>query len=168
MTPDQSKPQDTTKMTFKQVRHLKRQAEAMRVAQVKKKYKRLENIRHQEEQARLRKERADLKANTPVKLKVSLPTTGKSKPLKSKKKYRKQYLKYIEGPIWRKLRNQILDECGCICTKCNKEFERPMLHVHHMTYKRLFNEEKTDLMVLCKFCHKAVHRMPRLNNPYFI
>lgn len=92
---------------------------------------------------------------------------GKKKTKKISRK-KDEYRKYLDSAEWKLLRNSILKERGCVCEKCKVTNNRWNLHIHHMTYKRLFNELKADLLVLCATCHKEVHKMPRKNNPYFI
>lgn len=87
---------------------------------------------------------------------------------KTKSAKRANYERYLDSDAWKALRREILLERGCVCQKCKFRKESRVLHIHHMTYKRLFNELKTDLMVLCISCHRDVHKMPRRNNPYFI
>lgn len=107
------------------------------------------------------------KKNKSKKTKVVITTRlGEKKQVSAKKK---AYLEYIDSQKWKNLRNEILAERGLVCQKCNiRKPHSGLLNVHHMTYERLFNELKTDLLVLCIPCHKEVHRMPRKNNPYFI
>lgn len=31
------------------------------------------------------------------------------------------------------------------------------LHIHHLTYERLFREEPKDLMIICAICHMKEH-----------
>ena len=38
--------------------------------------------------------------------------------------------------------------------------------LHHITYKNLGNEEKSELMILCVECHRLVHNLIRLY-PFF-
>lgn len=40
------------------------------------------------------------------------------------------------------------------CEVCGKDWD---LHVHHLTYRDIGQEEPTDLVVLCRQCHRAVH-----------
>ena len=51
-----------------------------------------------------------------------------------------------------------MDKCSvaeykcCVCGNLND------LEVHHKTYKRLGREKLSDLVLLCKYCHKELHR----------
>ena len=66
----------------------------------------------------------------------------------------KEYLAYIESPIWKELRETVLERDNCRCTKCG---HKNQLQAHHVTYERLFNEEINDLVTLCKHCHEEAH-----------
>lgn len=82
---------------------------------------------------------------------------------------RDKYIHYIsKSSQWKRLREEIIDDRGCICERCKLPNSAKNLHVHHMTYIRLFNELKSDLALLCVECHEYVHSISRKNNPYFI
>jgi hypothetical protein len=64
------------------------------------------------------------------------------------------YRLYLDSKKWKYKRKRIKRRDGWRCHVCgNKEF----LHVHHLTYDNLFNERKSDLVTLCKDCHKELH-----------
>lgn len=73
----------------------------------------------------------------------------------SKGKTRKEvYYEYLKSRRWKIKRNRALKRAGykcqvCACTK--------NLQVHHNTYKHIFHEHKTDLVVLCRKCHTTFH-----------
>ena len=71
-----------------------------------------------------------------------------------KKRLSHGYLKYLKSPIWKELRDTVCERDNQRCTKCDKKGE---LHVHHLTYERLFDEELEDLITLCKLCHEEAH-----------
>lgn len=72
-----------------------------------------------------------------------------------------RYLEYLESAEWKKKAKKRIEidkgrcqMCGCRGTNFNK------LHIHHLTYHNIFNEDPyTDLVCLCDICHQAVHRM---------
>ena len=64
------------------------------------------------------------------------------------------YLDYLASEKWKKLRDKVVDRDGNKCTKCSNTTN---LHVHHLTYDRVGNEELTDLITLCKACHENEH-----------
>jgi len=54
---------------------------------------------------------------------------------------------------WRKLRQRIIERDGC-CVMCGLERS---LHVHHINEDRTLNSY-CNLVTLCKYCHRAVHK----------
>lgn len=61
------------------------------------------------------------------------------------------YFSYIHSSEWVNKSRQLKSEVAR-CQLCNRN-SLP-LHTHHNTYKRLGNEAKRDLVVLCEECHK--------------
>jgi len=78
------------------------------------------------------------------------------------------YATYLQSEAWSNKREQklILSYRKCAVCGTNKH-----LHIHHLTYERIFREEMDDLMVLCRVHHEAVEEMikkgviPRIGNP---
>jgi 5-methylcytosine-specific restriction endonuclease McrA len=68
-----------------------------------------------------------------------------------------EYLRYIHSPEWKKLRSQIIKRDGKKCRHCGVNTK---LQVHHLTYKRFGHEEPSDLITLCKDCHRIEHDLP--------
>jgi hypothetical protein len=64
------------------------------------------------------------------------------------------YITYLKSDKWKKIRNAVVARDGNKCTKCSSTDN---LHVHHLTYDRVGEEELTDLITLCKDCHEATH-----------
>jgi 5-methylcytosine-specific restriction endonuclease McrA len=64
-----------------------------------------------------------------------------------------EYSKYLKSKEWLSIRLDILT----IRPKCERCGSKKSLEVHHLTYKRIFNEEPEDLEVLCKGCHYKEH-----------
>lgn len=62
------------------------------------------------------------------------------------------YHDYLTSYDWQYKRNKriAIDQK---CQICGRPFN---LHVHHMTYKNVPDERTTDLITLCKFCHRKV------------
>ena len=72
------------------------------------------------------------------------------------------YLWYRASPSWQERRKSILQRANYICERCRK---RPATEVHHLTYKRVFNEDPADLIALCRPCHAEIHwRQPANDN----
>lgn len=65
-----------------------------------------------------------------------------------------KYKKYLLSKEWAQLKVDLFDYRGRICEKCSSKYN---LHVHHLTYKNIFNEEPEDLIILCDKCHKTAH-----------
>jgi len=77
-----------------------------------------------------------------------------------------KWLEYIDSKEWKSIRNRriIIDESKCVLCKKNHR-----LNVHHLTYKRMYQEHLFDLITLCCNCHRAVHRWdPPKNTPCFV
>lgn len=66
-----------------------------------------------------------------------------------------RYLQYIHSQEWQEKRSQVFSERWYKCEKCGSEKN---LHVHHWTYKRIFNEDLSDLFVFCNTCHDDFHK----------
>lgn len=65
------------------------------------------------------------------------------------------YKAYLMSKDWERLRNQKLSAVGSTCQICNSPDN---LHIHHRTYKRIYNERLNDLTVLCGSCHLLFHQ----------
>ncbi len=66
-----------------------------------------------------------------------------------------KYKQYLKSADWQKMKNRVRGYGGKQCYFCGK---KKNLHLHHKTYKRLFNENyKTDLFFLCAKHHLLVH-----------
>lgn len=68
----------------------------------------------------------------------------------------KEYLIYLKSAEWKLKRKQLFNERGKKCERCGATKK---LQVHHVTYKRIFNEALEDLEVLCKPCHQKEHNI---------
>lgn len=64
------------------------------------------------------------------------------------------YRDYLHSRWWYFKRNQKLDSVNRRCARCRS---RKNLEVHHLHYRTLWHERHTDLEVLCRTCHEAVH-----------
>ena len=64
------------------------------------------------------------------------------------------YKDYLESPQWQRKRSERLAIDRKQCVLCG---ELNNLHVHHVTYERLFHEKMSDLMTVCKSCHEVLH-----------
>lgn len=65
------------------------------------------------------------------------------------------YREYLKTDHWQFLRRRLLDRAGRTCRCCYAE--NVLLDVHHLSYGRLGREPESDLVVICRPCHKMVH-----------
>lgn len=68
------------------------------------------------------------------------------------------YKHYLQSTHWRQLSRRKKQESNYTCEICHHKGE---IHVHHKTYERLGRELLSDLMSLCKYCHKIIHKKVR-------
>lgn len=64
------------------------------------------------------------------------------------------YQEYLLSDLWRSRRSQAIRDAGYHCEQCGSMVR---LQIHHLDYRRLGNENKEDLVVLCEKCHKNRH-----------
>ena len=57
---------------------------------------------------------------------------------------------------WREIRQAILERDGYLCRICGDDAGEHSLEVHHINYNRA-NNSSTNLVTLCRSCHKAIH-----------
>lgn len=62
---------------------------------------------------------------------------------------------YLKSPKWNTLRKAILKRDNYTCQSCG--VSGVPLDVHHITYSRLLNEHPSDLVSVCRNCHKSIH-----------
>lgn len=67
----------------------------------------------------------------------------------------------MASPDWQAKRARALKKHGRICKACGST--ELGLHVHHHTYDRFSHERLDDLVILCKPCHDAVHKLHNRN-----
>jgi hypothetical protein len=65
-----------------------------------------------------------------------------------------EYDAYLSTPEWHEKREKALARDRYLCQGC---LERQAVHVHHLTYQRLFHELICDLVSLCMECHQLCH-----------
>lgn len=71
-----------------------------------------------------------------------------------------KYNLYLESDKWKQIRRKILERDGYKCRICGTNYN---LRIHHLTYKRLYNENEEDLITVCESCHKAYHELDRMS-----
>ena len=73
-----------------------------------------------------------------------------------RKEYIDKYRQYLASPEWKEIRRQIWGRCEGWCESCGDELKAGWAP-HHLTYDRIFHEDLTDLIALCRGCHQAKH-----------
>ena len=66
------------------------------------------------------------------------------------------YKVYIVSRIWKERRDRMVESQCKKCEICNSTEN---LNVHHNNYKTRGEEEDTDLIVVCRSCHKEFHKI---------
>ena len=69
------------------------------------------------------------------------------------KEARERYRRYLQSDTWKTKRKAVLQAAGFRCRRCGA----PATEVHHETYKRIYNEQLSDLTALCGDCHETAH-----------
>lgn len=69
---------------------------------------------------------------------------------------RARYRLYLKSDAWKLKRMRLINRAEHRCTDCGKP--RLILQLHHLTYERIYNELDSDLVVLCRACHKRRHK----------
>ena len=70
-------------------------------------------------------------------------------------KWKTNYYKYISSDKWTERKKLYFktNKHQCVCCKTTNS-----IHLHHITYNSLGNEEDKDLAPLCKTCHDECHK----------
>ncbi len=68
----------------------------------------------------------------------------------------KKYQDYLQSDEWKAKKEMVFSVFWKHCQRCNSEKD---IHVHHSTYKNIYNEDINDLYVLCKRCHEFLHEL---------
>jgi hypothetical protein len=101
--------------------------------------------------------------------KVSIKTKRTSKFIDARKTYYnhivcedtgeiiKSYSAYLKSKHWRLFKKSFRNSkyCKSKCFICSKE---KGIQLHHLTYERIGKEVFTDVIELCKSCHRNVHK----------
>ena len=64
------------------------------------------------------------------------------------------YADYLKTNWWKRRRLKAIRQARRKCNRCGR---RDKLQVHHLNYKRLWMERRSDLEVLCCGCHRHEH-----------
>lgn len=68
-----------------------------------------------------------------------------------------KYQAYLKSDEWATIKIELLTMRGYNCEVCGRRFSFSFLHVHHLTYDNLYNEEPEDLQLLCGKDHMKAH-----------
>ena len=71
-----------------------------------------------------------------------------------RKQRREDYYQSLETPEFQELQMQVFKRDNYQCQRCGTAKN---LVTHHLTYERRGHEKLSDLVTLCKECHKIVH-----------
>jgi len=66
----------------------------------------------------------------------------------------KSYKDFLKSYIWQEKRKAIFIRRGNSCERCNSNKN---LQIHHLNYDNVGNENKNDVIILCKKCHEEEH-----------
>jgi hypothetical protein len=65
------------------------------------------------------------------------------------------YKEYLRSAAWKAKKTILFRFFGHRCERCRAK--GPEIQVHHVSYKRLFNETVEDLLIVCGPCHLIIH-----------
>ena len=65
---------------------------------------------------------------------------------------------YLNTEHWKRTATEARIRAGHRCDRCGVRGGVKVLDVHHLTYKHLWREYPVDLQVLCRDCHKRLHK----------
>ena len=74
----------------------------------------------------------------------------------------RDYWRYLQSKQWQDTRKAVLYRDHYKCRNCGAT---RYLTVHHKTYSRFGHERLSDLITLCRRCHREVHRTPNIMRP---
>lgn len=69
-----------------------------------------------------------------------------------------QYKRYLLSSHWKEKSLECLERYKRSCVICGKRSQH--LHVHHLHYRNVGHEKKSDLVVLCNRHHEEIHKLP--------
>lgn len=92
-------------------------------------------------------------------------TEGKKPQIVTKKSSREIYKTFLKTDCWKKVRKLVLERDKHTCQDCGS---KRWLQVHHLTYKHHKDElnHLSDLLTLCKTCHKDEHKEKQFFTSY--
>ena len=82
------------------------------------------------------------------------------------KMHSREYTEHLASPAWRRIRESALARAGGRCERCGKPFGSHDLEVHHRHYDTLGRESLSDVVVLCRPCHRKADEDRRAEKDY--
>ena len=74
------------------------------------------------------------------------------------------YQQYIISGMWYRLRDEAIISVGGRCQGCSTYNN---LQGHHRVYPKQWRQDCIDnLIILCKDCHRALHKLPPITSTY--
>ncbi len=67
---------------------------------------------------------------------------------------KKEYKEYLKSNHWKEFKRDFFKRFDRVCQNCGG---KEKIQLHHKTYLRLWCEEFTDVIALCRFCHAKAH-----------
>lgn len=64
------------------------------------------------------------------------------------------YKHYLKSLHWKEFRKDYFKRYDRVCSVCGSKNQ---VQLHHKTYSKLWHEEFTDVVALCKICHSIEH-----------
>lgn len=76
----------------------------------------------------------------------------------------KEYRAFLQSKAWKEFRAGVIKKRGRKCEACGLLTSLRFLHLHHKTYERFGGKElQKDVVLLCKSCHRLVHKIDKQN-----
>jgi 5-methylcytosine-specific restriction endonuclease McrA len=90
-----------------------------------------------------------------IKSKVKTKSIKRKRIIKPLSAHKQKYHDYLLSPEWAQIKIDLFEHRGKKCERCPSKYN---LHVHHLHYNNIFNEEPEDLIILCNKCHSLEHK----------
>ena len=69
------------------------------------------------------------------------------------------YLSYLTSAKWKAKRKQVIARCNGVCERCQ---QRQVRNIHHKHYDTLGDEPLSDLLGVCRPCHREIHGLDKV------
>lgn len=88
---------------------------------------------------------------------VAVKDEKEAPKLFQKETHKEKYHRYLKSKKWQSFKNRVKAQRNHKCEVCGISGFKTALHVHHLTYERVFDENPIDVQVLCVDCHQKEH-----------